>query len=59
VEKQDIKQFEELLNRALAINADEHPETRLVNLVMQRRAKWLLSQRDELFLTPAPANTDK
>ena len=51
VEKQDAKQFEELLNRALAINADAQPETRLVNLVMQRRAKWLLSRKDDLFLT--------
>ena len=28
------------------------PEWRLVNLVMQRRARWLLSRTDELFLTP-------
>jgi len=26
---------------------------------MQRRAKWLLLRRDDLFLTPAPANPDK
>ncbi|MSU57500.1 MAG: hypothetical protein EXS35_04860 [Pedosphaera sp.] len=51
VEKQDAKQFEELLNRALAVNADAQPDTRLVNLVMQRRAKWLLSRKDDLFLT--------
>ena len=55
VEKQDVKQFDELLNRALAINPDEHPATRLVNLVMQRRARWLLSKREDLFLSPAPA----
>lgn len=50
VEQQDAKQFEELLNRALAINPDEHPESRLVNLVMQRRARWLLSKEEDLFL---------
>lgn len=50
IEKQDAKQFEELLNRALAINPDAQPETRLVNLVMQRRAKWLLSRQEDLFL---------
>jgi predicted anti-sigma-YlaC factor YlaD len=54
VEKQDAAQFEQLLQRALAINPDEHPDTRLVNLIMQRRARWLLSRRDDLFLTPAP-----
>jgi predicted anti-sigma-YlaC factor YlaD len=50
VEKQDTKRFEELLNRALAIDPDAHPETRLVNLIMQRRARWLLSKEEDLFL---------
>jgi predicted anti-sigma-YlaC factor YlaD len=50
VQKQDLKQFEALLKRALAINPDAHPEWRLVNLVMQRRAQWLLSRTDQLFL---------
>lgn len=51
VERQDAKQFDELLNRAIAINPDAHPDTRLVNLVMQRRARWLLSKKEDLFLT--------
>ena len=46
-----MTEFKELLNRALAINPDAKPEWRLVNLVMQRRARWLLSRTDELFLT--------
>ena len=50
VQKQDVKQFDSLLQQALAINPDADPETRLVNLVMQRRARWLLSRRSELFL---------
>ncbi|MEI8243552.1 MAG: TRAP transporter TatT component family protein [bacterium] len=54
VQMQDLQQFDELLKRALAINPDAHPETRLTNLVMQRRARWLLARRDELFLVPAP-----
>jgi len=53
VEKQIVKQFEELLGQALAIDADAYPEQRLANLVMQRRARWLLSRKDELFLLPA------
>lgn len=48
--KQDRKEFESLLGRALAIQADAKPEWRLSNLVMQRRARWLLSRKDELFL---------
>jgi len=50
VQKQDVQEFDALLQRALAINPDGHPETRLVNLVMQRRARWLLSRKSELFL---------
>jgi predicted anti-sigma-YlaC factor YlaD len=52
VQKQDVKQFESVLNQALAINADAHPDYRLVNLVMQRRARWLLSKKEDLFLLP-------
>ena len=48
--KQDRKEFESLLGRALAIQVDSKPEWRLANLVMQRRARWLLSRADELFL---------
>jgi len=50
VQKQDLKEFKSLLDRALAINPDAKPEWRLVNLVMQRRARWLLSRTDDLFL---------
>jgi predicted anti-sigma-YlaC factor YlaD len=50
VQKQDVKEFEALLHRALAINPDAKPEWRLANLVTQRRAKWLLTRTDDLFL---------
>jgi predicted anti-sigma-YlaC factor YlaD len=50
VPKQNVKEFESLLNQALAINPDAKPEWRLSNLVMQRRAKWLLTRTDDLFL---------
>ncbi len=55
VQKQDLKEFESLLQRALAVNPDTKPEFRLANLVMQRRAKWLLSRTDQLFLRASPA----
>ena len=50
VQKQNVREFKALLERALAINPDARPEWRLVNLIMQRRAKWLLGRTDELFL---------
>lgn len=50
VPKQDAAEFEKLLNKALAIAVDEHPEKRLSNMVMQRRARWLLARKDDLIL---------
>jgi predicted anti-sigma-YlaC factor YlaD len=46
-------EFLALLEAALAINADAYPEQRLENLILQRRARWLKSRVDELFLPEA------
>ena len=40
----------------LAIHPDEFPPVRLANLIMQRRARWLLSRTDKLFLPPLDPN---
>lgn len=50
VAQQNRREFEALLNKALAINVDAKPEWRLENVVMQRRARRLLARADELFL---------
>jgi predicted anti-sigma-YlaC factor YlaD len=50
---QDRQEFESLLQRALAIDINAKPEWKLENLVMQRRAHWLLSRMDELFVPPS------
>jgi len=50
VQKQNVTEFNTLLNRALAINPNAKPEWRLVNLVMQQRAQWLLTRTNDLFL---------
>jgi len=50
VRQQNKKEFQELLNKALAIDADARSEWRLVNLVMQRRARWLLGRTEELIV---------
>jgi predicted anti-sigma-YlaC factor YlaD len=49
LENQDRTAFEALLNQALAIDPDARPESRLQNLIAQRRARWLLGRGDELF----------
>jgi predicted anti-sigma-YlaC factor YlaD len=49
VPKQNQAEFKALLEQALAVNPDARPESRLVNLVIQRRARWLLAKADDLF----------
>jgi len=51
IAKQDRAEFRSLLEKALAVDVNAKPEYRLANLVMQRRARWLLSRIDDLFLT--------
>ena len=55
--QQDRPQFESLLRGVLALDPDAAPDSRLVTLLMQRRARWLLARADDLFLpaTPAPS----
>jgi len=59
IQQQNQARFQALLAQALAINPDAWPESRLLNLVMQRRARWLLSRQDELFLAAEPAAEPK
>jgi len=47
---QNQTEFEELLNKALAIDPDKDTSTRLVNLLTQKRARWLLSREDAIFV---------
>ena len=54
VQRQDQAEFKSLLERALAIDSDAKPQWRLVNLIMQQRARWLLDHSDDLFLKPVP-----
>jgi hypothetical protein len=37
-----------MLDKALAIDVDQKPGFRLVNLIMQKRARWLLSRMDKM-----------
>jgi len=49
VARRQRQAFEDLLSRALAIDADARAEWRLANHVMQRRARWLLAHKDTYF----------
>ena len=50
VQEQNQEEFEAMLNKALAIDPDKDPSTRLVNLITQKRARWLLAHEDTLFV---------
>jgi len=47
VVRRDRREYEGLLKQALAIDPDRRPEWRLANLVMQRRARWLLAHAEQ------------
>lgn len=50
VRDQDRRQFEAVLDRALAIDLEARPEERLQNSLARQRALWLRTQTDQLFL---------
>lgn len=49
VVRRDRAEYEALLRQALAVDPDRRPEWRLANLVMQRRARWLLARAEQQF----------
>lgn len=49
VAAKDRAGFEASLKKALALDVNADPEYRVLNLVMQRRARWLLGRVDKLF----------
>lgn len=59
VQKQNHAEFESLLKQALAVDPDSRPEWRLSNIVMRRRARWLLSRENELFLEAVPGEASR
>ncbi len=50
VRDQNRKEFLELLDKILSFDVDSHPSNRLLNILAQRRARWLQGRIDELFL---------
>ena len=49
VVRRDRAEYEALLRQALAVDPDRRPDWRLANLVMQRRARWLLARAEQQF----------
>ena len=49
VAEKNRAEFESLLHAALKVDVNVEPDSRLQNLIFQRRAKWLLAHTDRLF----------
>jgi len=50
VKNQDVREFRDLLGKALAIDVNADIPDRLVNIINQRRARWLLEHEGDYFL---------
>lgn len=59
VKEQNLKEFKELLSKALAIDPEAVPENRLVNILNQRKAQWLLEHADDFFVESEEPFVDK
>jgi predicted anti-sigma-YlaC factor YlaD len=50
VKEQNAAEFKKLLRQVLEFNPDKSPENRLVNILNQRKARWLLDHIDDFFV---------
>jgi predicted anti-sigma-YlaC factor YlaD len=50
VKNQNVGEFRDLLGKALAIDVNADIPDRLVNIINQRRARWLLDHVGDFFL---------
>lgn len=51
--QKDRAGFEKMLQTAIKIDAAQDPDNRLANVIMQRRAQWLLGRVNKLFPVPS------
>ena len=58
VQEQNLDEFQSLLKQALAIDPDSDPENRLVSILNQRKAHWLIEHADDFFLETEAANKE-
>lgn len=50
VNEQNAAEFKSLLERVLAFDVNSAPDNRLVNILNQRKARWLLAHIDDFFI---------
>jgi predicted anti-sigma-YlaC factor YlaD len=59
VKNQNVKEFTELLNKALAVDVSKKTDLRLANILAQRKARWLLDHRGDLILSDTQKGVKK
>ena len=50
IANQNLKEFEDLLNKAISIDPNIYIDTRLENTINQKKAKWYLEHKEDFFL---------
>lgn len=50
VKDQNVEEFRELLQKTLAVDPDRDIDTRLLTILNQRKARWLLNHVEDFFL---------
>ncbi|MEN8221652.1 MAG: TRAP transporter TatT component family protein [Acidobacteriota bacterium] len=50
ISTQNLKEFRDLLKRAVEFDIELNPENRLVNIINKRKAKWYLENEEDYFL---------
>lgn len=59
VATQNRAEFRALLEKALAVDPDAQPGSRLATLLVQRKARLLLERQDDLFLEPDTTSAEE
>ena len=54
VQEQNLAEFTALLDQAQAVDLERAPQSRLVNVISQRRAQWLREHVADFFLDAEP-----
>jgi predicted anti-sigma-YlaC factor YlaD len=55
VKEQNVEEFKGLLKKVQEFDPDKYPDTRLANILAQRKARWLLEHIDSYFLVDEPS----
>jgi predicted anti-sigma-YlaC factor YlaD len=58
IRNQNIKEFRDLLNKALAVDVSHRDKYRLTNVIYQKKAQWYLDNEDNYFLSTDTLSTD-